>query len=269
MTARSLTVAIWISALLVFVPTANANRSTTPKNVQIAASAASWIAIGSHVGITGKVAPHPAGIQVTLQQRRNTGWISIGDKSVRSDGSFSFVTHPDKAGVANYRVVASKGTNFVGTSARVPVRVLHWSYVANIEGFYYVEPIVGDMSTAPIVSNGVHYEHPISLDAGCYNGWGGSAWVDYPLERQYEMFTATLGLGGQPTGLTVTYTIIGAGQKLAAGSLVTGTSTKIRFSVSGVYRLRLHVNVPDPTNAAGCSTAFPQVVFGDAELLGS
>ena len=57
-------------------------------------------------------------------------------------------------------------------------------------------------------------------------------------------------------------------ESVAAGSLVTGAATKLRVSVSGEYRLRLRINVPDPNNAAGCSTTYTKVVFGDAELLG-
>ena len=269
MTARSLTVAFSASALLALAPSAYADRSAQPKAVTITASAVPWMVVGSHVRITGTVTPHLAGIDVTLQQRKDTGWLPVADKTAGSDGSFSFIARPEKAGLANYRVVTSKGTNYVGSSARVPVRVLHWTYLGSNEAFYYVDPLVGDLHTDPIVSNGVHYEHPISLDPGCYNAWGGSAWIDYPLERRYERFSATVGIGDTvPTHLTLTYSMIGAGKKLASGSLVSGQSTKINVSVSGVYRLRLEINVPDPTNAAGCSTTFPQVVFGDAQLLG-
>jgi hypothetical protein len=49
---------------------------------------------------------------------------------------------------------------------------------------------------------------------------------------------------------------------------VHGAATKIKVSADGEYRLRLSINVPDPNNAAGCSTYFPHVVFGDAQLLG-
>jgi hypothetical protein len=268
MTARSLIISFSVSALLAFAPNASADRSATPKAVSITASAAPWITVGGRVGITGTVKPHTAGIQVTLQQRHDTGWLSVAAESIRSNGAFSFVTRPDKVGLATYRVVTSKDTNFVGTSARVPVKVLHWVYVTSIESFYYMDPIIGDLSIDPIEANGVQYQHPISLDAGCYNAYAGSAWVDYILERQYEMFTATLALGGEPTTLTVTYSLIGAGKKLASGSIVAGESKKIRVSLHGVYRLRIMVNVPDPTNAGGCSAAFPQVVFGDAQLLG-
>jgi len=87
--------------------------------------------------------------------------------------------------------------------------------------------------------------------------------------RQYERFTATVGVGDAvPTTMTLTYTLIGAGKKLASGSVVAGQSTKINVSVEGVYRLRFMINVPDPTNSAGCSPTFPQVVFGDAQVLG-
>jgi hypothetical protein len=225
--------------------------------------------VGSHLRISGDVKPHLAGVDVTLQEQKTSGWLTVASKTVASDGGFSFITRPNRVGLKAYRVVTSKGTSFVGASARVPVRVLHWTYLGNSQAFYYVSPIVGDLSTQPIASDGVHYEHPISLDPGCYTSWGGSAWIDYPLESRYEKFSATVGVGDAvPTQLTLTYSLIGAGKKLASGSVVAGQSRKINVSVEGVYRLRFMINVPDPTNAAGCSPAFPQVVFGDAQVLG-
>ena len=269
MTARSLTVAFALSALLAFAPNVSAGRNTTPKAVTITASAVPWMVVGSNVRITGTVKPNLAGVGVTLQQQKDGGWFPVADKTVGSNGDFSFSTRPNRVGPKSYRVVTSKGTNFAGASARVPVRVLHWTYLGDNQAFYYVNPIVGDLSTQPIASNGVHYEHPISLDPGCYNSWGGSAWIDYSLQRQYERFTATVGVGDAvPTTLTLTYTLIGAGKKLASGSVAAGQSTKINVSVEGVYRLRFMINVPDPTNSAGCSPTFPQVVFGDAQVLG-
>jgi hypothetical protein len=38
--------------------------------------------------------------------------------------------------------------------------------------------------------------------------------------------------------------------------------------VADMYRLRLRIHVPDPTGAAGCSSNFTQVVFGNPEILG-
>src|SRR5262249_43708040 len=133
---------------------------------------------------------HPPGLVVTLQQRQGTGWHSVGDRPVRPDGSFAFVAEPGKSGFATYRVVAAKGPSFAGESARVPVRVLHWQFLTSIESFAYIRPISGNVTTTPLVSDGVRYEHPLALDPGCYNQWSGSAWIDYLLERQYEFFTA-------------------------------------------------------------------------------
>jgi hypothetical protein len=197
--------------------------------------------------------------------------LPVGDRSVRSDGAFSFAARPDKVGLAVYRVVTSKGTDFVGSSDRVPVRVLHWTYLDSSEEFTYLVPIVGDLNRGPAASGGARFEHAVSLDAGCYNAWSGSAWIDYPLQRRYETFSASVALGGAAaSGSTATYSVIGGdGEKLASGSLVFGgTAQKIRASVGDEYRLRLRINVPDPTNAGACSTSYTQVVFGNAELLG-
>lgn len=267
---RRSSLALALGFLLAFA--AEGGASSAGKAVKIVASASSWTVVKSHVRVAGTVTPHPAGIAVTLQQRQGTGWLSLGEQEVRSDGSFSFVTQPSKLGLATYRVVTTKGTSYVGASPRVPVRVLHWQYVTDIAGFEYVTPTPGSgsLTTDPIVSDGVRYEHPISLDPGCYNQWGGNAWIDYILQRQYQLFSATIGLDDEAvSGATATYVVLGGdGKKLATGSLVRGQATKIKVSVGGEYRLRLWINVPDPNNAAGCSTYFTHVVFGDAELLG-
>ena len=59
--------------------------------------------------------------------------------------------------------------------------MLHWTYLDSSEEFTYLVPIVGGLTRGPASSSGVRYEHAVSLDAGCYNAWGGSAWIDYPL----------------------------------------------------------------------------------------
>jgi len=258
-------VALPAAALLAFAPAAAGGPHAAA--VRIAASAAPWAVVGTRVGIKGTVTPHPAGLHVTLQQREGTGWLTLTAAAVRADGSFALVAQPARVGIATYRVV---GADFAGESARVPVRVLHWVYVEAVPSFAYAPPTSGEVTSEPIMSSGVRYEHPVSLDAGCYNQWGGDAWVDYGLQRQYELFSATVGIDDSaPAGSTATFTVVGGdGRKLASGSLVSGSSTKIKVSVAGEYRLRLRVNVPDPYNAAGCATTYTKVVFGDAELLG-
>jgi len=257
-------------AVAVLLSASSAGAGTSTKAVRIDASASRWTVLASRVVIGGRVSPHPAGIELTLQQRQGSGWVSIGDRAARADGAFSFVAAPTTPGLATYRVVTAKGAEYVGSSPSVPVRVLHWQYVTSIEQFAYITPISGNLTTTAITSGGVSYEHPIALDPGCYNQWGGSAWIDYLLERQYKAFSATVGLDdASPAGQTATFTVIaGDGKKLASGDLVHGAATKIKVSVDGAYRLRLSINVPDPNNAAGCSTYFPHVVFGDAQLLG-
>jgi NPCBM/NEW2 domain-containing protein len=265
---RCLSVAPLAAAALALASSAGAG--TSAKAVRIDASASPWTVLESKVVISGRVTPHPAGIELTLQQQQGTGWLSVGDKSARADGAFSFVAAPSRAGLATYRVVAASGTGYVGTSASVPVRVLRWQYVTSIDAFAYITPISGNLTTTAITADGVRYEHPLALDPGCYNQWGGNAWIDYLLERQYKQFSATVGLDdASPANETATFSVVGGdGKKLASGSLVHGTATKIKVSVDGEYRLRLWINVPDPNNAAGCSTYFPHVVFGDAQLLG-
>ena len=210
---RRLTVAPLLAAVLALA--SSAAGGTSAKAVRIDASASPWTVLASRVVISGRVTPHPNGVQLTLQQRQGTGWLSVGEKAVGADGGFSFARAAGKPRVATYRAITS-------------------------------------------------------LDPGCYNQWGGSAWIDYLLERQYKQFSATVGLDdASPSGQTATFSVIGGdGKKLASGSLVHGAATKVKVSVDGEYRLRLSINVPDPNNAAGCSTYFPHVVFADAQLLG-
>src|SRR5205085_3849717 len=119
-------------------PPAPASSAAAAKTVKIDASAAPWVVAGGHVGIKGTVTPHPAGVQVALQQRHGDGWLTVGDEPVRANGSFSFTTTPTQPGAVTYRVVTVKGTSYVGSSARVRVRVLHWSYVSAIDAFAYL-----------------------------------------------------------------------------------------------------------------------------------
>jgi hypothetical protein len=267
---RRVSVVPLAAAVLLLTSSGGAGAAQSAKTIRIDASASPWTVVESRVVISGRVTPHPAGIELTLQQRHGSGWLSVGDKPLRADGAFSFVAAPTTPGVAMYRVVTAKGTEYAGASASVPVRVLRWQYVTSIEEFAYITPISGNLTTTAITSGGVRYEHPIALDPGCYNQWGGNAWIDYVLERQYKGFSATVGLDdASPVNETATYSVLGGdGKKLASGTLVHGASTKIKVSVDGEYRLRLWINVPDPDNAAGCSTYFPHVVFGDAQLLG-
>jgi hypothetical protein len=265
MTSRSLTVSFSISTLLVFAPNAGAGGGTRLESAKITAAAAPWMVFGGRVAISGRVTPHLAGIRITLERQQGTVWLPIGATKSQSLGGFSFVNRPGKLGLATYRVVTSPGTSYVGASASVPVEVLEWTYLGNT----YVRPGAGELSTDPIVSNGVTYKNPVALDAGCYNAWGGDAWVDYDLGRRYETFTATVGLpDSAQAGSAASYGVLGDGKTLSSGNLVPGTSTKIKISLSGISRLRLFSNVPDPTGAAGCGNYFLQVVFGDAQVLG-
>jgi hypothetical protein len=265
MTVRSLTVSVSISALLVLAPSAGAGGGQKLESAQITATAAPWIVLGRRVAISGTVTPRLAGIGITLEREQGGAWLPVGAKKSRSSGGFSFVDRPAKLGLATYRLVTSLGGTYVGASASVPVAVLGWSYL----GSMYARPAAGELSTDPIASNGVTYQNPVALDAGCYNAWGGDAWVDYELGRRYETFTATVGLpdSAQP-GSTASFRVLGDGKTLSAGNLVPGTSTQVKISLNGIARLRLFTNVPDPTGAAGCGTYFLQVVFGDAQVLG-
>jgi NPCBM/NEW2 domain len=265
---RRLTVAVLGS----LVCAAAAAAAGTGTSVKIAVSTPTpWTVVGENVGISGTVSPHPAGLELTLQHWYGSGWLPVGTTAARADGGFTFRYRATKPGASIFRVVTSKETGVAGASGKVAVRVFRWRYLSDIEQFQYINPIVGDLSLEPITAGGAHYAHPVTMDAGCYNGYDGSAWVDFPLERRYELFTATMGLGGYATtGSTATYDLVGGdGKKLASGSLAYGGAPqKVKVSVEGEYRLRLVINVPDPTHAAGCSTSFTQVVFGDAQLLG-
>jgi hypothetical protein len=262
---RLLAVPLALLAPLALVPLAGAGGSAPLKTVQItAASAAPWVVAGSSVGITGSVKPHAAGLGLALQQRVSGGWATVATKTV-GGGTFSFLAKPKGPGTATFRVVAVKGGPFAGNSAPVPVKVLQWSYLSD----QYTRPVAGDLITDPNTAHGVKYDHVISMDAGCYNAWNGDAWADYILNRQYQQFTATVALDdAAPPNSTATWSIWGGGQVLAHGSLANGTVQQVKVPVTGVYRLRLKINVPDPTGAAGCGETFTQVVFGNPELLG-
>jgi hypothetical protein len=159
----------------------------------------------------------------------------------------------------------------VSASASLPIRVLHWTRFLDNPVFADAipDPGDGDLSTEPVESHGVNYKDAFAIDPGCYNQWDGNAWVDYMLFRKYASFTATIGIAaGAPSDQTATYSLIGGGKKLASGTLTLNSATKIKVSLDGLYKLRIQINIPDPYHAAGCTLQFPQVVFGDPQVLG-
>ncbi|HEX4518532.1 MAG TPA: NPCBM/NEW2 domain-containing protein [Gaiellaceae bacterium] len=260
MTARSLALPASLLALLALVPAAGASHRATPAAPVTATATAPWIVLGSSVGIKGTVSPHPAGTRVTLQKAGSGSWVRVATAGVSAGGGYSFTVKPGASGTATFRV-----TTTGGSSASVPVPVLRWSYLGDV----YAHPTVGDLNTETMDVNGASDEHPVALDAGCYNGYYGDAWVDYPLAKKYETLTATMGLGGYvETGSTGSYEVIGAGKTLASGKLVPGASKKISVSLAGLASVRLKINVPDPNDAGGCGLSYTEVVFGNAQVLG-
>ena len=250
-------------ALLVLLTLAPAGTSAPVKTVQITASAAPWVVLGGRVGITGSVKPQASGLQLALQQRAGGGWTTVATKTVNG-GTFTFLTQPKDPGNATFRVAATKGA-FAGDSAPLVVRVLRWSYLSDM----YTRPFAGDLITDPNSAHGVEYDHVITMDAGCYNAWNGDAWADYILDKRYEQFTATVALDdAAPQNSTATWSVWGGGKVIASGSLTNGSVDQVKVSVEGMYRIRLKINVPDPTGAAGCSPSFTQVVFGNPQVLG-
>lgn len=266
MTSRQLILTVSILGLLALGASGGAGAGATPTALTLTAAIPPPVVLGGRVPIRGRVEPHLAAIRITLEQRQATGWAALGTTRTHADGSYTFLAHPSAAGVATYRVVTAAGAAPAGASPAIPVQVFEWSYLADV----YAHPAAGDLDTDPLVSNRVQYEHPVALDAGCYNAWGGSAWVDYSLGRRYQTFTATVGLGDatSDTGSTGSYTVIGDGKTLSTGQLAPGAATKVSVSLVGVAKLRLMSNIPDPTGAAGCSASYTQVVFGDAQILG-
>jgi hypothetical protein len=260
----SRSVLLALTAFLALAPVAAAGGSAPVKSVQITATAAPWMELGSHVSITGSVKPNAAGRGLAHQQRTARGWATLATKTVKGS-SCGVIAPPKDPGTATYRVVAAKGGPFAGNSAPVVVHVYHWSYLSDI----YTRPFAGDLITDPNSAGKVNYEHDITMDAGCYNAWNGDAWADYILNKQYQEFTATVALDdAAPGNSTATWSVWGGGKVLASGSLTNGSVDHVKLSVANMYRLRLRINVPDPTGAAGCGTSFTQVVFGNPAILG-
>ncbi len=263
--SRSLTLAVVPLALLALSPAAGAGGSSRAKEVRITAvTAAQWVVLGSRVAITGTVKPGSPGLGLALQQRVGGAWTTVAAKTV-DGGAFTFFAKPGDPGTTAYRVVAAKDGPVAGNSSPVAVKVLHWSYLSD----QYTRPFAGDLLTDPNKANGVEYDHVITMDAGCYNPWNGDAWADYILNDRYQLFTATVALDDEaPQYSTATWSVWGGGKVLASGSLTRGAVNQVKVSVADIYRLRLKINVPDPTGAAGCGLNFTQVVFGNPQVLG-
>ena len=257
---RSLTAAAAILALLVFAPAGGALPLETSGTVTANASAP-WIVLGARLAISGTVSPHPQGVTATLQRKIIGTWLPVVNAKLTPSGSYSFRATPAKPGSTVYRVVGSVG----GSSPRITVRVVHWSFL----GDTYARPAAGDLVTDPLLTNGQTDPHPVALDAGCYNGVGGDAWVTYPLAKSYEQLTATMSLAGYlAAASTASYQVIGDGKVLSRGSLAPGEATKLNVSLDGLSNLKLFVNVPDPDDTGGCGLDYTAVDFGDAEVLG-
>ncbi len=257
---RSLTAAVATLALLVFAPDGGARPLGTSSTVTAAASAP-WIMLGGQLSIAGTISPHPRGVTATLQRKIIGTWLPVVTTKLTQSGSFAFRATPAKTGTTVYRVVGSAG----GSSPRVSVRVVHWSYLGDI----YARPASGDLVIDPLLANGKTDPHPVALDAGCYNGVGGDAWVTYPLAKSYQRFTATMSLAGYiESASTATYEVIGDGKVLSRGSLVPGKAAKLSISLDGLSNLKLFVNVPDPEDTGGCGLDYTQVDFGGAQVLG-
>jgi hypothetical protein len=263
---RPVVVPLVLLALLAFAPAAGAGGSAPVQTVQITAAAvAPWVVAGDGVAITGSVKPHAAGLGLALQQRIAESWTTVATKTVAGN-TFRFIARPKDPGNATFHVIALKGGPFAGNSGTVAVKVLQWSYLSDI----YTRPFAGDLITDPNKAHGVEYDHVITMDAGCYNAWNGDAWADFILNRSYQQFTATVALDdAAPQGSAATWSVWGGGKVLAHGSLTNSTVQQLNVSVAGMYRLRLKINVPDPTGAAGCGMNFTQVVFGNPQVLGT
>ncbi|HEY4347718.1 MAG TPA: NPCBM/NEW2 domain-containing protein, partial [Gaiellaceae bacterium] len=228
--------------LFAFSPVVGAG-AAPPAVMKITASAVTSVIVGGRVAVKGRVSPRLAGVRVTIEERLALGWKAVATRKTVGGGLFSFPVRPTKAGNATYRIVAPGGGTAPAMSANVVIDVLEWTFLSDI----YAHPSAGDLSTDPIISNGVSFANPVSLDAGCYNAWGGDAWVDYPLGHRYATLTASVGIGDSPAASsTASFKVIGDGKILSSGNLVLGALTKIKVSLAGVGRMQIRVNVPDP-----------------------
>jgi hypothetical protein len=252
--------------LLALAPAADAGGGAAQPVTIAATSAAPYVIAGSGIVIKGAVRPRVSGLALNLQQRHGDGWLTIGAATARADGQFSFITHPKTPGLATYRVAANV-TGYAGDSAPVPVEIVHWLYLSNV--YVQMPRGTGELNTDAVKADGVTYQYPVALDAGCYNAWNGSAWINYTLNKDEEL-KATVAIADDALpGTTGSYEVITDNKTVAArGTLVPGQSAKLDISLAGVSRLKLLANFPDPTGAAGCSGFYPRMVFGDAQLLG-
>jgi NPCBM/NEW2 domain len=265
---RASSPAVLVAAFFVLAvaPGADAGGGTAQPVTIAASSAAPYVMAGGGIVIEGAVKPHVSGLALGLQQRRGDGWLTVGSATAHADGAFSFTTHPKTPGLATYRV-AARDTSYAGDSAPVPVEVVHWTYLANV--YIQMPRGTGELDTEPVKADGITYQYPVALDAGCYNAWNGSAWVNYTLGKRFEELKATVAIADDALqGTTGSYEVIADNKTVQTGNLVPGQSAKLDISVAGVSRLKLLANFPDPTGAGGCSSFYPRMVFGDAQLLG-
>ena len=252
--------------ILAIAPSADAGGGAAQPVTIAASSAAPYVIAGDRIVISGAVKPHVSGLSLNLQQRRGDGWFTIDASTARPNGAFSLSARPKTPGLATYRV-AAKESGYMGDSAPVPVQVVQWTYLANV--YVQMPRGTGELTTDPVKADGVTYQYPVALDAGCYNAWNGSAWIDYDLGMKDQELKATVAIADDALpGTTGSYAVVADNKTVATGDLVLGQSAKLDIPLAGVSKLKLMVNFPDPTGAAGCAGFYPRMVFGDAQLLG-
>jgi serine/threonine protein kinase len=118
----------------------------------------------------------------------------------------------------------------------------------------------------PADISGHTYGHALSMGDSCSRGDGGDYWVDFDISRQWETFTAVVGVTDKsPAATSVTYTVFADTHPISSGTLTLGKAVPINVSVHNVLRLRFLYH--DPTALTNsCSLPRPWVAWGDPVL---
>ncbi|MGD9529240.1 protein kinase domain-containing protein [Pseudonocardia sp.] len=124
----------------------------------------------------------------------------------------------------------------------------------------------GGWETGPASTSGTQHGHAVSMAAWCSGRNGGDYWIDYDLARDWNTFTATVGLRDDDVSdATASYKVLVDNQLLASGSLTIGKTMQVNVPVTGALRLRLLINNPT-VGTQNCTGDKAMVLWGSPTL---
>ncbi|MGD9525246.1 MAG: protein kinase [Dehalococcoidia bacterium] len=124
----------------------------------------------------------------------------------------------------------------------------------------------GTWRTGQASTSGTQHSHAVTMAASCSGRNGGDYWIEYDLARDWNTFTATVGLrDDDASDATASYKVLVDNQILTSGSLTIGKTAQVNVPVTNALRLRLLINNPT-IGTSDCTGAKASVLWGTPTL---